>query len=95
MTTQDHGVPQYFADFVRENARQHQELSERIGSVHTELGERIGSVHTELSERIGSVYAELSAQIAEVKGELKIIKLLSVGIFIAVGASAIKYMFGL
>ncbi|MDE2968635.1 MAG: hypothetical protein OXT51_00810 [Chloroflexota bacterium] len=62
MTTQDDSVPRYFADFVQENAHQHQELTARISGV---------------------------------EGELRIIKALAVGIFITVGAAAIKYLFGL
>ena len=37
MTTQEQSVPKYFADFVQENARQHQELTARISSVEGEL----------------------------------------------------------
>ncbi len=73
MTTQDDSVPRYFADFVQENARQHQELGDRISGVETNLDSPIGGV----------------------EGELRIIKALAVGIFIAVGAAAVKYLFGL
>ena len=37
MTTQDDSVPRYFADFVQENARQHQELTAQINEVKGEL----------------------------------------------------------
>ena len=84
MTTQDDSVPRYFADFVQENARQHQELGDRISGVETTLGNRISGVETNLGSRIGGV-----------EGELRIIKALAVGIFIAVGAAAVKYLFGL
>ena len=48
MTTQSDSVPKYFADFVQENARQHQELADRISGVETSLGNRIGGVEGEL-----------------------------------------------
>ena len=48
MTTQEQSVPKYFADFVQENARQHQELADRISDVETSLGSRISSVEGEL-----------------------------------------------
>ncbi len=37
MTTQSDSVPKYFADFVQENARQHQELTAQISEVKGEL----------------------------------------------------------
>lgn len=41
MTTQSaadsESVPRYFADFVQENARQHQELADRISDVKVDL----------------------------------------------------------
>ena len=37
MTTQEDSVPRHFADFVQENARQHQELTDRISRVEGEL----------------------------------------------------------
>ena len=83
MTTQDASVPRYFSDFVQENARQHQELSDRIGSVHQELSDRIGSGHQELADRIGSVHQELSAAIHEVKGELHILKVVGIAMLVA------------
>ena len=106
MTTQDPSVPKYFADFVQENARQHQELSDRISSGQQELSNRIGSVQQELSnrissgqqelsDRIGSVHQELSERLSAVEGELRIIKAVSVAIFVAVAAAAVKYLFGL
>ena len=106
MTTQDDSVPRYFADFVQENARQHQELgdrisgvettlSNRISSVETNLGSRIGGVETTLGNRISGVETNLGSRIGGVEGELRIIKALAVGIFIAVGAAAVKYLFGL
>ena len=48
MTTQEQNVPKYFADFVQENARQHQELSTYISTVHAELVSQISEVKGEL-----------------------------------------------
>ena len=48
MTPQEHDVPQYFADFAQENARQHQGLSDRISAVHQELSAAIHEVKGEL-----------------------------------------------
>ena len=84
MTTQEQSVPKYFADFVQENARQHQELADRISSVETALTARISSVETSLGSRISSV-----------EGELRVIKAVSVAIFAAVAVAVIKYVFGL
>ena len=95
MTTQDDSVPRYFADFVQENARQHQELGDRISGVETTLGDRISGVETTLGNRISGVETNLGSRIGGVEGELRIIKALAVGIFIAVGAAAVKYLFGL
>ena len=84
MTTQEQSVPKYFADFVQENARQHQELADRISSVETALTARISGVETSLGSRISSV-----------EGELRVIKAVSVAIFAAVAVAVIKYVFGL
>ena len=72
MTTQEQNAPKYFADFVQENARQHQELSAYIGTVHQEL-----------SAHIGTVRAELVSQISEVKGEMRVIKAVGIAILVA------------
>ena len=52
MTTQEQSVPKYFSDFVQENARQHQELADRISGVETALTARISGVETSLGARI-------------------------------------------
>ena len=91
MTTQEQSVPKYFSDFVQENARQHQELADRISGVETSLGDRISGVETSLGTRISGV-----------EGELRIIKAVSVAMlgamaatFAAVSVAVIKYVFGL
>ena len=106
MTTRDQGVPQYFADFVQENARQHQELSDRISGVQASLGDRISGVEASLGDRISGVQvslgdrisgveASLGDRISGVEGELRIIKGLTVAIAAMVAVAAIKYVFGL
>ena len=84
MTTQEQSVPKYFADFVQENARQHQELADRISGVEVALTARISGVETSLGNRIGGI-----------EGELRVIKAVSVAIFAAVAVAVIKYVFGL
>ena len=91
MTTQEQSVPKYFSDFVQENARQHQELADRISGVEVALTARISGVETSLGTRIGGV-----------EGELRIIKAVSVAMlgatvatFAAVAVAVIKYVFGL
>ena len=91
MTTQEQSVPKYFSDFVQENARQHQELADRISGVEVAMTARISGVETSLGTRIGGV-----------EGELRIIKAVSVAMlgatvatFAAVAVAVIKYVFGL
>ena len=84
MTTQEQSVPKYFSDFVQENARQHQELADRISGVEVALTARISGVETSLGNRIGGI-----------EGELRVIKAVSVAIFAAVAVAVIKYVFGL
>ena len=84
MTTQEQSVPKYFSDFVQENARQHQELADRISGVEVALTARISGVETNLGNRIGGI-----------EGELRVIKAVSVAIFAAVAVAVIKYVFGL
>ena len=57
MTTQEQGVPKYFADFVQENARQHQDLGDRVSGAETSLGNRISGVEGELRIIKGLVVA--------------------------------------
>ena len=102
MTTQEQSVPKYFADFVQENARQHQELADRISSVETSLTTRISGVETALADRISGVETSLGTRISGVEGELRIIKAVSVAMlgamaatFAAVSVAVIKYVFGL
>ena len=98
MTTQEQSVPKYFADFVQENARQHQELADRIGGVETSLGARISGVETALTARISGVETSLgarisgaetalTARISGVEGELRIIKAVSVAMLGAMAAT--------
>ena len=84
MATQEQSVPKYFSDFVQENARQHQELADRISGVEVALTARISGVETSLGNRIGGI-----------EGELRVIKAVSVAIFAAVAVAVIKYVFGL
>ena len=84
MTTQEQSVPKYFVDFVQGNARQHQELADRISGVEVALTARISGVETSLGNRIGGI-----------EGELRVIKAVSVAIFAAVAVAVIKYVFGL
>ena len=84
MTMQEQSVPKYFSDFVQENARQHQELADRISGVEVALTARISGVETSLGNRIGGI-----------EGELRVIKAVSVAIFAAVAVAVIKYVFGL
>ena len=106
MTTQEQGVPKYFADFVQENARQHQDLGDRvsgaetslgnrISGVETSLGNRISGVETSLGNRISAVETSLGNRISAVEGELRIIKGLVVAIAGMVAVAVIKYVFGL
>ena len=89
MTTQEQSVPKYFSDFVQENARQHQELADRISGVETALTARISGVETSLGARISGVEVAMTARISGVEtslgtriggveGELRIIKAVSV-----------------
>ena len=98
MTTQEQSVPKYFADFVQENARQHQELAARISGVETSLGARISGVETALTARISGVEVALTARISGVEtslgtrisgveGELRIIKAVSVAMLGAMAAT--------
>ena len=80
MTTQEQSVPKYFSDFVQENARQHQELADRIGGVETSLGTRISGVEGELRIIKAVSVAMLGAMAAT---------------FAAVSVAVIKYVFGL
>ena len=84
MTTQEQSVPKYFSDFGQENARQHQELADRISGVEVALTARISGVETSLGNRIGGI-----------EGELRVIKAVSVAIFAAVAVAVIKYVSGL
>ena len=95
MTTQEQGVPKYFADFVQENARQHQELGDRVSGAETSLGNRISGVETSLGNRISGVETSLGNRISGVEGELRIIKGLVVAIAGMVAVAVIKYVFGL
>ena len=70
MTTQEQSVPKYFSDFVQENARQHQELADRISGVETSLGDRISGVETSLGTRISGVETSLGARISGVETAL-------------------------
>ena len=63
MTTQEQNVPKYFADFVQENARQHQELGDRVSGAETSLGNRISGVEGELRIIKGLVVA-IAAMVA-------------------------------
>ena len=64
MTTQEQSVPKYFADFVQENARQHQELADRISSVESGLATRISGGETSLADRISGVEISLGNRIS-------------------------------
>ncbi len=70
MTTQEQSVPKYFADFVQENARQHQELADRISSVESGLATRISGGETSLADRISGVEISLGNRINEVEAAL-------------------------
>ena len=95
MTTQEQSVPKYFSDFVQENARQHQELADRISGVEPALTARISGVEPALTARISGVETSLGNRISSVEGELRVIKAVSVAIFAAVAVAVIKYVFGL
>ena len=98
MTTQEQSVPKYFADFVQENARQHQELAARISGVETALTARISGVES-LGARISGVEKpghdrphqrcgdSLGTRISGVEGELRIIKAVSVAMLGAMAAT--------
>ena len=66
-------VPRWFMDFVRENARQHAELADRINGVRTESGEQFAG--------LGAQIAELRGEFRELRGEFRSLK--TVGIVIA------------
>ena len=70
MTTQEQSVPKYFSDFVQENARQHQELADRISGVEVALTARISGVETSLGNRIGGVETSLGARISGLETSL-------------------------
>ncbi len=70
MTTQEQSVPKYFSDFVQENARQHQELADRISGVEVAMTARISGVETSLGNRISGVETSLGNHISGVETAL-------------------------
>lgn len=51
------GIPQYFLDFVQENARQHAELAESIARSEARQSDNVASLRESIAEVKGAVNA--------------------------------------
>ena len=56
-------VPRWFQAFAEENARQHQELGERISGIAIGLNGKIDAVAADLNGRIDSAATELNGKL--------------------------------
>ena len=67
------GIPQYFLDFVQENARQHAELAESVARSEARQNDNVAGLRESLSD--------LRASVAEVKGAVNVIRNFTIATF--------------
>ncbi|MCY4583425.1 MAG: hypothetical protein OXE50_11620 [Chloroflexi bacterium] len=81
-------IPQYFVDFVQENARQHAELAASLSRLEVNHTSSLAEVKSGLHESVGQAREEvrertdgLRESVAEVKGAVNVIRNFTIATF--------------